>query len=152
MSGSTPGKSDPAEEPRSLRNRIFEIFRSSPPPGRSTPSEAVESHEGPHHLCSAEESASQAPDVHTRLLQSYARRESVCGLNHCTHGTFSPKPLTEAEDGYGDEYQSGPGTPRTGFGDIQFPADRIDSVLDSQEISPAKRLALEHGVKNRRVM
>lgn len=159
MSNPTPSRSHQADEPRSLRNRIFEIFRSSPQAGPSTiSSEEAE----PHDLRPGEESASQASNERTRLLESYTRRESVCGTSPCNHGTFSPRAVTEHGYGAGSvssvpeapgaEDHSEPATPRTGSSGVQFPVGRTDSVLDSQEISATKRLALEHGVKYRPVM
>lgn len=32
-----------------------------------------------------------APDVRTRLLESYDRSDPVCGERRCSHGTFSPR-------------------------------------------------------------
>ncbi|KAJ9293724.1 hypothetical protein DTO271G3_7606 [Paecilomyces variotii] len=159
MSNPTPSRSHQADEPRSLRNRIFEIFRSSPKAGPSTiSSEEAE----PHDLRPGAESASQASNERTRLLESYTRRESVCGTSPCNHGTFSPKAVTEYGYGAGSvsslpeapgaEDHSEPATPRTGSSGVQFPVGHTDSVLDSQEISATKRLALEHGVKYRPVM
>ncbi|TQB67723.1 hypothetical protein MPDQ_004849 [Monascus purpureus] len=50
------------------------------------------------HAGNLVESARRDPDCRTRLLQSYYRREPLCGSGYCDHGTFSPRPASIKSD------------------------------------------------------
>ncbi|RHZ45227.1 SulP family inorganic anion transporter [Aspergillus thermomutatus] len=69
---------------RSVRDRIFDIFRTS-----SSTSFAAITETNPRNLPTY---TTGEPDARTRLLESYHDGEAVCGQKICRHGTFSPRP------------------------------------------------------------
>jgi hypothetical protein len=69
---------------RSVRDRIFDIFRTS-----SSNSFAAIPDANPRNLPTY---TTDGPDARTRLLESYHDGEAVCGQKVCRHGTFSPSP------------------------------------------------------------
>ncbi|KAF4160626.1 hypothetical protein CNMCM6936_003821 [Aspergillus lentulus] len=71
---------------RSVRDRMFDIFRTSSPTSFSAIPEA-----NPRNLPTY---TTEEPDARTRLLESYHDGEAVCGQKVCRHGTFSPRPET----------------------------------------------------------
>ncbi|KAL2861142.1 SulP family inorganic anion transporter [Aspergillus lucknowensis] len=83
---------------RSLRDRIFDIFRTSSPsfvPSSGTHTgimSGVESGEG---------NPARGVTIRTPLLRSYDRCEPPCGLgDSCNHGTFTPRVTTDEQLGW----------------------------------------------------
>ncbi|KAF7161933.1 hypothetical protein CNMCM5623_007348 [Aspergillus felis] len=69
---------------RSVRDRIFDVFRTS-----SSNSLAAINETNPRNSPTY---TTGGPDARTRLLESYHDGEAVCGQKYCRHGTFSPRP------------------------------------------------------------
>ncbi|KAL2855292.1 sulfate transporter family-domain-containing protein [Aspergillus pseudoustus] len=87
-----------AEQSRSLRDRVFDIFRAS-----SSPSSVPRSETHTDIMSRAEPAGSGPHEVNTRtpLLRSYDRREPPCGLgDSCDHGTFTPRVTADEHHGW----------------------------------------------------
>ncbi|KAL3496797.1 sulfate transporter family-domain-containing protein [Aspergillus germanicus] len=87
-----------ADQPRSLRDRIFHIFRAS-----SSPSLVSRSGTPTDTMSRTDLAAGDSHEVNTRtpLLRSYDRREPPCGLgDSCNHGTFTPRVTTDEHPGW----------------------------------------------------
>ncbi|KAJ5888553.1 hypothetical protein N7495_008594 [Penicillium taxi] len=85
MPDSTPPLHDEPEEGRSLHDRIADVFR----PRSSRPNTGI----NPNN--NGAKSPSTEPDVRTRLLDSYNHSNPVCGERRCSHGTFSPRLVSD---------------------------------------------------------
>lgn len=79
---------------RSLRDWLLGSFRasSSQQPDSSTPQTPQERVAEENPTTTTMAGPSIAPDVRTRLLDSYYRSDPACGKRSCNHGTFSPRP------------------------------------------------------------
>lgn len=128
--------------PRSLRDRIADIFRTSSQTSYSAaPNNAVYGN-GPTSNDRLEY-PSHEPDARTRLLESYHRAEPICGSKPCDHGTFSPRPEGYEQsqwqsDGYGAPRTSGESSVRPGS------AGRSDNMSSFENLlskSPLKSRA-----------
>ncbi|KAL4783171.1 sulfate transporter family-domain-containing protein [Aspergillus varians] len=90
----TDSRLSEADQSRSLRDRIFDIFR---PP--SSPSFVPRSAAHTDTTGDVDESAggdSARVNLRTPLLRSYDRREPPCGMgDSCDHGTFTPRVETD---------------------------------------------------------
>ncbi|EAW09946.1 SulP family inorganic anion transporter [Aspergillus clavatus NRRL 1] len=120
---------------RSLRDRIFEVFRTSSPTSFSATAEA-----NPRNLPTY---VAGEPGPRTRLLDSYDDREPLCGQSTCSHGTFSPRP----EDHGGDVQWAG--------GRVEIPGD--SSASSSHMHGPDNLPSMESSmtaslVKNRNAL
>lgn len=97
--------------------------------------------------------------VRTRLLEGY-QSGATCGLEHCNHGTFSPRITGHRSGGSSISSLNGFGGvhPETGSpGSSTGSALLGDAVADGlfgkpSRISTTKWLAMKHGVRNRRIM
>lgn len=125
---------------RTLRDRVADIFRSSSQPSYSAlPGEdSPRTNDQPNYGQSAEP-PSQDPDIRTRLLESYHRREPVCGLESCNHGTFSPRPGTQTPAYKGIYGASGQSSARPGS-------------AQRSEVASSMERSTELPVKNRTLM
>ncbi|EPS30175.1 hypothetical protein PDE_05125 [Penicillium oxalicum 114-2] len=78
-----------SEGPRSLQNRILDIFRN----GHSRrPSPGPDSGDEGRDIAGLGVNRTSEPDARTRLLESYHQSDPICGERRCSHGTFSPRP------------------------------------------------------------
>lgn len=88
-------ESDPFAR-RSLRDWLFDVFRTSYHTGYSTHREELTTHDdGNSNKQPTTETPRSVPDARTRLLESYHRSDPPCGMRNCSHGTFSPRPDDE---------------------------------------------------------
>jgi hypothetical protein len=86
------------DQARSLRDRIFHIFRVSSSPSlvsrSGTPTDTMS-------RTGLAEGDSREVNTRTPLLRSYDRREPPCGLgDSCNHGTFTPRVTTDEHPGW----------------------------------------------------
>jgi hypothetical protein len=126
---------------RSLRDRIVDIFRAPSQTNYSALPDNATYGNGPHSQERLGYS-SQEPDARSRLLESYHRREPVCGSKSCDseHGTFSPRPepyeQAQLQRGYdGTPRVSGESSVRPGS------AERSDNTSSMEQLlstSPLK--------------
>ena len=91
--------------------------------------------------------SANAPDVRTRLLESYDRSDPVCGERRCSHGTFSPR--VESADRQSFLGGTSGRLRYTGAGDVGSPSspfrggdDPPDSRAGSEYTSPMKSSGL----------
>ncbi|RJE21454.1 hypothetical protein PHISCL_06208 [Aspergillus sclerotialis] len=126
---------------RTLRERLVDIFRTSsqtsyPVLPENDSARVNEQPDNDHAVVYP----IQEPDARTRLLESYHRREPICGLESCNHGTFSPR-VGSRTPGYNGAYgPSGQSSARPGS------AERSD-ITSSMERSTS-----ELPVKNRTIL
>ncbi|THD00261.1 hypothetical protein EYZ11_000311 [Aspergillus tanneri] len=120
------------ERNRSLQARIFDVFRNPPP--TSAPNCSAE-HAGTTQAHGAS-TTGYPPGERTRLLESYHRREPLCGLRgFCDHGTFSPR----LEQGEGQAWDTGSmngigNSGRPGHPEETGPTGNSDSVQGPENI------------------
>lgn len=151
MPGSNQARPHQADGGRSLWHRLADILRPFSPLNSSTAPDTIGSGEGARDFHVSGDGP--RPDERTRLLESFDRRETVCGSGSCTHGTFSPRPVTPGSvAGSVNSSQGTTGASRMGSSGIQYPVGHPDGILDGEDISPTKRLALEHGVHYHKAM
>lgn len=141
MANNQPSRPDDSS---SLRDRIGDILR----PGSSSRGPLLERDDGlqgaPNESHdSHDHDGTDAADERTRLLENYERRQSICGLRDCNHGTFSPKPEEHEPGSLVGSYLWASRTPRLLSG-LQTPVTDGTSVTN--------RLAAEMGLKDRRRM
>lgn len=143
MSTNRPSRSG---DPPSLRDSIVDILNpgsSSRGPSHSENNHGLERARNEPHG-SHEDDTIDGPNETTRLIEDYERRQSVCGLRECNHGTFSPKPELQEPGSLAGSYFWGSRTPRLMTSGLQTPATDGTSVTN--------RLITDMGVKNRRRM
>jgi hypothetical protein len=116
-----PGEPD---GPRSLRDRVFDVFRTPPQAGLGITT--APSYSGP-----MDNRTHSEPDVTTGLLESYNQVDPVCGERRCSHGTFSPQIEDTGRASYMGSFD-GFGSNRHGVsaGATGFPR-RIDELPES---------------------
>lgn len=126
---------------RTLRERLVDIFRTSSQTSYpSLPEDDSTRINEQAHNDHAVVYPSQEPDARTRLLESYHRREPICGLESCNHGTFSPRAGSHTL-GYNGAYgPSGQSSARPGS------AQRSDTTPSME------RSTSELPVKNRTIL
>lgn len=142
--GSNDAPHAPTHRP-SLRERIADILRPASPSAWSIRSE--------HHAHAASQLASAhdrepQTDDHTPLLGNYDRANSVCGLDECNHGTFSPKPRPDSQHSAYDWERRTSEEPYPGYNTAAM--EGLSQGEGSTSIT--KRLARESGIKNRKTM
>lgn len=136
MSNSQPPRSDDSP---SLRDRIVDILTPGPSSRESgLEGAANESHRSHQH------GGTDASNERTRLIEDYERRQSICGLRDCNHGTFSPKPEEHEPSSLAGSFLWGSRTPGVLGSGLQTPVTDGTSVTN--------RLISEMGLKNPRRM
>ncbi|PGH23095.1 hypothetical protein AJ80_02869 [Polytolypa hystricis UAMH7299] len=137
------------QQPRSLRDRFAGIFRPGLPYSRSaSPSILGEGHQA-------------EVNARTQLLDSYSGSEPVCGGRPCSHGTFSPRPVSEQDPNsskssirgldashHSEQFNEGSSNLHLVEGDGISSAP----LGSTHSLSATKQLAKKHGVKNHRSM
>lgn len=90
MSESSPLLRQESDTPRTLQERIIDVFR----PNSRSRSPASLGFESPGHGLNSTQGLGITSDsnVRARLLESYDNTDPVCGERRCSHGTFSPRP------------------------------------------------------------
>ncbi|CDM28360.1 hypothetical protein DTO013E5_3758 [Penicillium roqueforti] len=128
-----PGESDGLGRP-TLRDRIVDAFRSSPPTGLGISTNSSHDNNTAHDSQTGTGAPSE-PDVRTRLLESYLQPDPVCGERRCSHGTFSPR----IEDTGRDSYIGGPGA--FGYNGHELAdgaAGRPRGIVDHESVSDSE--------------
>ena len=126
---------------RTLRERLIGIFRASSQTSYSAlpENDSTRINEQPYNDHAIVYSA-QEPDARTRLLESYNRREPICGLESCNHGTFSPRPGSRTPGYNGAYFPNGQSSTRPG------------SAQRSDNTPSLERSTSELPVKNRTIL
>ncbi|KAL4878628.1 sulfate transporter family-domain-containing protein [Aspergillus karnatakaensis] len=141
-----------ADHGRSLRDRVFDVFRASPSPSfvsrsaaqNNTMSDVGESTEG---------NTSRGINIRTPLLRSYDRREPPCGLGEsCDHGTFTPRVVTDENLGWRTGPMPNYGESRSGVGNHSRQSTGTAPSIQGPENLPPAGAPASLSVKHSRTL
>lgn len=139
--GSHEASQIPTNPLSSLRERIANIMRP-----RSSSTLSMFSDDRAYETTQPTSTNNQEPEAndYTPLLGNYDRTNSVCGLDECNHGTFSPRPQPEScSNPYNWEPQSQAAQP------FWYNPATMGGLEQGEEPgSTAKRLWRENGMKH----
>lgn len=148
MSNGNPVLPPEAGPSRTLRDRLVDIFRNSSQSSDPAFPQNVSYGNGTHP---SNLGYSQEPDARTRLLESYHRREPICGSTSCNHGTFSPR--SEGHENspwqsgyYGTTGYSAESSTRPGSADRSENTSSLENLISKQPMRSRTSLYAVHHI------